>query len=119
MMVLGLLAIVMTGLFILMAHSLFALSHAEQHQQAVSAGRYLIESMKERDVSFQIGVFDGRIPTDTIDGFPPPPYPSVVHGREYWFVVETTEVSDRLLGMVVKVVDEDRVVTQIETVLKK
>lgn len=111
-------AFLLTTLFLLLTRSLVSMTRSEQVEQATSIARREIERIKERQFPLREGLYDGRIPHARNDGFPPAPYPRTSRGKDYYVVVESKALDERLIHVKVSIYDNDRMLSELVAVLK-
>lgn len=119
MLCIGLLAVLMVFVFSVIVGGLQMQTRAESVEQASSVAREQIESIKARPFEIIEGSFDGKAGSPALDGFPPPPYPSVIRGAEYFLSVDVVAVDERVWYCKVAVETSDRRMTTMETYLKR
>ena len=119
MIALGLLGTVLVFVFTTLIGGLEMQKRAELVEQGSSLARRQLEALKSMPFGVVEGDFKGREGTATVDGFPPPPYPSAVQGREMWLDVRVVAQDERLWYVRISVYSEDRRMTSIESFLKR
>jgi type II secretory pathway pseudopilin PulG len=116
---LGLFAIVIVALFTVILGGLRMQTKAEVVELASSVARQQIEAIKNDPMAVVEGLYDGRIPTAPVEEFPPPPYPTVERGRDFWTLVEVSPSDNRLWYVRVRVFSSEGEETSMETLLKR
>ena len=119
MLCIGLLAILMVFVFSVIIGGLQMQTRAESVEQASSVAREQIENLKARPFETVEGTFDGKAGSPALNGFPPPPYPSVTRGADYFIRVEVAAVDERVWYCKVTVESRDHKMTTMETHLKR
>lgn len=119
MLALALLGLLAVSLILILTGGLRLLSFSERADVANSLAKEMVERIAEREVEPFEGVYDGRLPTEQIYGFPPRPYPSKSVGNEYRFLVKLVSQDERLWHLKVEVYDGGHRAANLEYLLRK
>lgn len=120
MLTLGLLSIVFVIVFTVLIGGLQMQTRAESVEVASSIAREMLERIKTLPFSVSEGSFDGRVPTPTTTlDFPPAPYPAVERGTLYYVKVDVVARDERLWHVTVSVSTADRLMTSVESFLRR
>lgn len=113
LMAVGILAMVLIFVIGVFIGGLNLMERSEVHTDASSIGRELLETIEDEGGFAALPsddvIFDGKVPTPRVDGFPPEPYPVAQRGREYTIRVEVRKPpgGERRLGAVLVTVSWD------------
>ncbi len=116
---LGMISTVLVIVFTVLIGGLRMQERAELVEQGSSLIREQLEEIKAHPFSIQEGHFDGRAGDPTVNGFPPPPYPSGERGRELWLEIQVEAHDERIWYVRVTAMSEDQQMTSIETMLAR
>lgn len=100
MMAAGILVVVLLLLIAVFIGGLQLMERSEVHTAASSIGREVLETIEDAGgfaaLPLLASQFDGAVPDDTLDGFPPQPYPKAQRdGRDYVIKAQTIKVGTR------------------------
>ncbi|MFA7481870.1 MAG: type II secretion system protein [Vulcanimicrobiota bacterium] len=120
MLTLGLLSIVFVIVFTVLIGGLQMQTRAESVEVASSIAREMLERIKTLPFSVSEGSYDGRVPNPpTALDFPPAPYPAVERGALYYVKVDVVARDERLWQVSVSVSTADRLMTSVESFLRR
>lgn len=120
MLTLGLLSVVLVIVFTVLAGGLESQGRAEHVELASSVARETMERIKTQPFLITEGSFDGQVPTpQTSLGFPPDPYPRIKRGPDFFVKVDVEAVDERVWHVAVRVSTADRVMTSMESLLRR
>jgi hypothetical protein len=116
----GILASAMLSLLAVFTAGIKLMAQTRDASAATQVGHEAIERIREGAVPFASTVYDGSVPTPTVAGFPPAPYPTTtVGGQTYTLIVRTQTLpgSTDLVAVDVEVVWQGTHRTHVRTYL--
>lgn len=118
----GLLTVVLAALTTVFLGGLRLLRQAQEVATASSLARQEMEKIKERDYTgfpSTAVVYDGRAGDAPSGGFPPAPYPRQDLGKQYFLVVRSNPIDDKLQKVAVEIHWDVSKVQSLETILHR
>ena len=119
MLALAVLAVLGVSLILVLTGGLKLLGYSERSDVAASLAKEMAERVAERPAEPVAGVFDGRVPTAQVFGFPPAHYPMKSVERDYHYVVEVVSQDERLWHLQVEIYEGQRRAARLESLVLK
>lgn len=115
----SLVSIVLVALTTVMIGGLRMMQKSEQVEVSTELAREQMEQIKTYLYAPIDGTFDGNLPTPTVQGFPPLPYPGLHRTLDYKFVVRVSSLDERLRRVDVEVQADQKKLVTLSSVIRK